>query len=73
MSSVFYYFLNFKNKKTPESNEAIGSFLTIYNYFFEEVEAFLVVLVFFEQDFVEEEQDFVEEEQDLEDDLHEEP
>ncbi len=40
--------------------------LTIYNYFFEEVEAFLVVLVFFEQDFVEEEQD-------LEDDLQEEP
>ena len=65
--------MSFKNKKTPESNETVGSFLTIYNYFFEEVEAFLVVLVFFEQDFVEEEQDFVEEEQDLEDDLQEEP
>ena len=66
MSSVFYDFLIFLNKKTPESNEAVGSLLTIYNYFFEEVEAFLVVLVFFEQDFVEEEQD-------LEDDLQEEP
>lgn len=38
----------------------------VYYYFFEDVEAFLVVLDFFEQDFVEEEQD-------LEDDLQEEP